>query len=429
MDDILKKIRDARREVVLVGVSQLFQSPESWNEFTKKVLPELEASDVKLEVLAESDNQLFQLSLGLDDKSTSESNRISFSELKIRRGLVFRECTKTEDRRVQWKFGISSVIIGFSGIKIDDEIYILPLHNPMLGYSHHKLLKPSDIWYQEISSFITGMRSSDGQGRYVAQHGEEMLELFDKDGIPRGIFPRGSFYDSDHAQFVVWGFIFDREGRMLIHQRSETAKDNQGMWDKSVGGHVDFTLERSSNFAAVRELVEELFTDEKPAKDDEDDTYSGLEFLKPSFQNSRYLGDWNPGSLGTDYFTQIALEEEDSTEGKEPWFYYQVANDLEVNSPRLIPEKKGGGQKRLKVISDVYVFLAAPKLNQRSLRQLKNSKYILCYPSELRTWLEAGERDGEPFKGTPDLNYVMTGKLRDTLEEASQITRYAGIKK
>ena len=426
--EIYKKIENARREVVFLGISNLFQNPSIWEQFRKTIFPELEASDVKVEVIGESDNQLFQLSLHLDDKSTLEDQRTSFTELKLRRELVQREITKNSQRSAKWKFGICSTFMPISVVKIDDEIFMSPFANPSVGYSQHKLVENTEPWFTQIKSQLQELRDPLRLGKFIASPDQEMLELFDKDRIPRGIFPRSSFYDSDHAQFVVWAFVFDRDGRMLIHQRSETAKDNQGMWDKSVGGHVDFTLERSSNYAAVRELIEELFTDEGD-KTETNQPYSALQFLKPSFDSAKYLGDWAPESLGTDYLSQISLIEEAYPSGDEPWFYYQVANNLQVNSPRKIPSGKGGGERRLKVIADVFLFLANSRLDQKALRSLKNSPYMLCYPSELRTWLENKERDGEFFEGAPDLNYVMTGKLRDTLEEFSQLAKYSDIRK
>jgi hypothetical protein len=100
-------------------------------------------------------------------------------------------------------------------------------------------------------------------------------------------------------------------------------------------------------------------------------------------------------------------------------------------SPRHMPSKDGGGIRRLRVIADVYLFVAGRSLKDESLGKLKNSKYKLVELSDLKTVMDKairqeaveGFENGDDARAiplfTPDLTNIMTGSLRDVLEEFS----------
>ena len=91
---------------------------------------------------------------------------------------------------------------------------------------------------------------------------KEVIYNYTADHVMLGQMPRDSFYGSDNYKLVMWALIFDREGRILIHKRSINAKDNQGMWDKSVGGHISLN-DYDTITGASREIAEELYTCEE----------------------------------------------------------------------------------------------------------------------------------------------------------------------
>ena len=71
-----------------------------------------------------------------------------------------------------------------------------------------------------------------GPGVYNSLPTDEMLVMYDRENVPRGIFPRKAFYNTDFQRYSVWLLVFTRDGRILLHKRAPDAKDNRGMWDK-----------------------------------------------------------------------------------------------------------------------------------------------------------------------------------------------------
>ncbi|OGL30470.1 hypothetical protein A3F37_01190 [Candidatus Saccharibacteria bacterium RIFCSPHIGHO2_12_FULL_41_12] len=55
---------------------------------------------------------------------------------------------------------------------------------------------------------------------------------------------------------IVRIFVINSDGKILLHKRNESLKDNPGKWDQSAGGHVDEGEDYVT--AAKRETHEEL---------------------------------------------------------------------------------------------------------------------------------------------------------------------------
>lgn len=419
--ELINKIKSARHNIIICGAAPFASDHKIWNELTAEAFCNYDG--IKITIIAESDNQLFDFSMRSDSSYAEPANRVSFSALKFRRELFEGESKKHNSEKNNWEFLTSTIFISNYLIKIDDELWYLPFSDSNSTLHSYKQLDSHTPLYRQYSQYLNGMIDKEKDGRFLAKKGQELLELFDQDRIPRGIFPRSCFYDTDHYQFVVWCFVFNRAGEVLIHQRSITAKDNRGAWDKSVGGHVDFSLERSSNHTSVRELIEELFTDEAV------DGSGSL--LEPMVDKPLFLGDWRPESVGPDYLSHIGVLERDSPEGLEPWVYYKVPGSTEHNSPRLLPDKT---ERKLRVIADTYIFITDTSVTPKSLKgddsKFKNSRFELVKLEQLKSWIDGGAMpNGESFEVTPDLSYVMTGKMRNILEEVSQLVQYSNIRK
>ena len=112
------------------------------------------------------------------------------------------------------------------------------------------------------------------------------------------------------------------------------------------------------------------------------------------------------------------------------WAFFKASDSPRISSPRTL---LNGGIRRLQVIADVFLFVTGPAFDDESLGVLKNSKFKLIELSELKNVMDKALRNEKVKdfdkkqipKFTPDLTNVMTGKLRDTLEEFSQyIKRY-----
>jgi 8-oxo-dGTP pyrophosphatase MutT (NUDIX family) len=86
----------------------------------------------------------------------------------------------------------------------------------------------------------------------------EPLNVYDATGRVVGARPRDEAKRSGLAVGAVNLLLVNARGELLL-QRRPADKENGGLWDKTVGGHVDAGEEFDA--AAVREAGEELFGD------------------------------------------------------------------------------------------------------------------------------------------------------------------------
>jgi isopentenyldiphosphate isomerase len=87
---------------------------------------------------------------------------------------------------------------------------------------------------------------------------EERLNVYDAEGRVVGAARRSEAKASGRAVGAINVLLADARGRVLL-QRRPRDKENGGLWDKSVGGHVSAGEEFDQT--AVREAGEELFDD------------------------------------------------------------------------------------------------------------------------------------------------------------------------
>jgi len=87
---------------------------------------------------------------------------------------------------------------------------------------------------------------------------EEPLNVYDPAGVAVGVMPRAEAKRSGLAVGAVNVLLANAGGEVLL-QRRPADKENAGLWDKSVGGHVAGGEEFDRT--AVREAGEELFDD------------------------------------------------------------------------------------------------------------------------------------------------------------------------
>lgn len=204
---------------------------------------------------------------------------------------------------------------------------------------------------------------------------KEVVDMFDGQRVRIGSGPRDAFLANPSIiKLVVWALIFDRKGRMLIHQRALNAKDNRGLWDKSVGGHV--SIEDLDTIEAVkREIAEELYTDEKEGQGGHDD-------VKEAYGNIEkviYLGDWK-----TQRYPNISDLHLASNESY--LFSLNYAQDITiknfrkeiVKTVRVLP---GGERVEAMCFVDPYLCIVPEGFDPKKLH---NSKYALLHPNELR---------------------------------------------
>jgi len=85
----------------------------------------------------------------------------------------------------------------------------------------------------------------------------ELVDLYDENRIPLGKTAE-RYAKKKHGEYrmVVHVCVFDRQGRMLIQQRSKEKGAWGGYWDVTIGGGVD--AGETSRQGAEREFLEEL---------------------------------------------------------------------------------------------------------------------------------------------------------------------------
>jgi hypothetical protein len=87
---------------------------------------------------------------------------------------------------------------------------------------------------------------------------EELLNVYDAKGRVVGARPRRAARASGHAVGAVNALVVNGRGEVLL-QRRRPGKENGGLWDKTVGGHVSAGEEFDD--CVLREAGEELFGD------------------------------------------------------------------------------------------------------------------------------------------------------------------------
>lgn len=239
-----------------------------------------------------------------------------------------------------------------------------------------------------------------------------------------GQMPRDSFYGSDNYKLVMWALVFDRKGRILIHRRANNAKDNQGLWDKSVGGHIAIT-DRDTIIGASREIAEELYSIEE---EEQSHTGKSNKFNDVKTDEIIYLGKWKETRY-PNFETNLKLEANE--------FYLfsfeSRMTEQPIDSMRILPN---GTRIKAKCFVDLYFTITSKNFD---LTELKNSKYLVLPPqvikqcaklrhlnSEMRQVIQEHNPNislvdiSDHFEVTPDLEYIINSPEWD-----SEITKFS----
>lgn len=415
MVHIEELLSNAKRQITLIGAVSL---QINWLKLATLISKKLKTSKVNMTIICESETWLFMKSLTTDLPNSDP--RISYSDLYENRKSIFelpdylKDNGASEANIKKLNIVVSHLDISMPILMVDSNIYYsLWLHQ--MPNDFVKLSK-EDPMYESINNYIQSSLDPEKGMKFGCNINDETLELMDHNRVRRGIYPRSSFYDTDYNQWVIWGFIFDRSGKLLIHKRDENAKDNRGMWDKSVGGHVDYNLDADSSNGMARETVEELFTDELKKQD--------IKTWSITTEDMLFLGEWRPDKRKYYPFQEVKRY-------TNQWCYFRINKRQQLPSPRTFPD---GQVKMLRVIADVFLFIAGESLNNESLGKLENSDYKLIDLADLKTAMNKSTMQ-EEVPGfdkdvrrkipvfSPDLNNIMTGELRNTLIKFSSLIK------
>jgi hypothetical protein len=326
--------------------------------------------------------------------------------------------------------------IPVSLIKIDDELYItqaLTKFDSVKKFQYvGKIDSPTwendktepyrSYWITEFQNYyncyfidVNGVQKYSTEETLKGDR-KEVIDIFNESRVRIGTGPRDAFLSNMAiVKSVVWALIFDRQGNMLIHQRAINAKDNRGLWDKSVGGHV--SVEDLDTIEAVRrEITEELYTLEKEGQGGHDK----IDWLITNKNKIIYLGDWKTGRYPD--FKGLNLNSDE--------YYAFSLNYLDINkknfrteiifTERVLP---GGKTVKAKCFVDPYLCIVAEDFD---IATLQNSKYAMLTPNELKTCVLSGKIkinkdtryydssvDTIDFKVTSDLAYLVNSSIWD----------------
>lgn len=298
----------AKSEIIIVGVNPLMQYIIDEPEFLADMLRV--NKDLKITIIYESVTENFNQSLFYDKKLSKE--KIEFDKLQR-----FREHLIGDDEKKKKIAGLLDTILTYFDkserddivsrvmlkqnnlrhfvnlIIVDDLIRyaFTTLEIPTIDHYETITAESNPLLYKQLDDYVKFLLNDKSGGIFLSSPGDELIELYDIENIPRGIYPRKAFYSTEYQRYSIWAFIFNRKGELLMHKRSEYTADNRSLWDKSAGGHVDLK-DSSTIITAKRELVEELFLPEAEF----------TKYMRAELGDIIDFGEWNSGKRPEKYF-------------------------------------------------------------------------------------------------------------------------------
>lgn len=432
-----KMISKAESEIIIIGINPIAQLIDNCIEV---ILDVLNLHDhISIKIYYESDSENFSQSLSL-----SANGNLSFSKLNLMRDRIIGRETKygmtgglinKATQTIKGASNIDSVKdriifeqintrLPINTIKVDNTIYYSISTHYVPTLDEYQKINEESPFYIQISNYIKEIQNEKKLGIYNSTPGQELIQLYDNERYPRGIYPRSAFYTTKFKRYSVWGLVFNRNGELLLHQRSKNTKDNRLLWDKSVGGHVDLK-DAGTQTTAKRELIEELFLP--------DDEYT--KYVSADLGEILDFGAWNiekrPETQYKNVFDSI---------GPLDWLMFRATDHtgaqltLDRISERTIIEDGKPRRLRTVFISDIYLFISPSGLldNKQQMEQMMKPSqesgaaedHMLISPSNLFEWVDNEEEMGnakETF--TDDMIYLRLGHNK-LLEEFSEFVQY-----
>ena len=434
---------DAKKEIIIIGIVPLL---EQLNFSARNIGDFLNVrKKLDLKILYESDQEIYNQSL-LTGSTYNKENRISYSQLKVKyhrvagvndnKGLkeeISEYLNKTIEDSDQMKSIMDRVFMAqinlrmpLNIIKADNRIWFSYTTNsvPRLD-DYEEILAESSSQYKRINDLIDYYFSLNTRD-FFSKPQDELIWIYDKElSIPRCIAPRSAFYTTDFQRKSVWGFIFNRNGELLLQKRSKSTKDNRLLWDKSCGGHVD-VKDTSSLMTAKRELIEELFLPQAEY----------TKYLREDLGDIVNFGDWNPKKRSERHFHEAfnSLLPSD-------WVIFSPTNDFGIPltstrvSPRRITEPNGGLVIKSTIFSSDIYFFVAPEGYMDTTSQMKKlvalgekegaaSDHQLISINKLSDWImqEKSKQEADSVF-TDDLLHIEI-QFKSILESFSEFLKY-----
>lgn len=431
-EELLAKVKQAKKCVRILGTVS-FDLPYKEIMNDANWLHKINNEELKVEIICESESDLTYNSLISANRKVSGQDRSydigNFMRIKnepkiqVRDELVRNNCKHTEPKgdikgreNEEQYFSLRTCFwrIPVPAINIDDDYYITFSLTRFSSQSKFEKITKNHLWYEEFQKYFMAYFELElGANKYSTEITEkdnrtEVILMYNDKRHCLGQLPRQSFLDITKSKLVIWGMIFTRDGRILIHKRGKNAKDNRDMWDKSIGGHVDMEKDTVDTVkAAAREMLEELYKIE--AEDQGAHTANNIKEINPDIP--LFLGEWRDEVRQTLPFKEIK-------NNKEAIYCFRLNYDFSkrsVDSPRILTN---GYESPVKCFVDMYIFVMNEGFNEKIL---ENSSFKLfelhelydCYLGENITYYSKDDRKvvTEKFKSTPDLKKIISGEL------------------
>ena len=426
---LLDLIKNAKKKIRVLG-AVAFDLP--YADYQNDWFEKINKGALQVEIICESEADLTYSSLisvnkkiSGDDRSYDIGNLTRMKnepKIKLRDYFVNKMCKHIEPegegeqknekqcfslRTCYWRIPVPVINID------DDYYYTLSLTKFCTHVKFEKVTKDNP-WYEEFQNYFNAYFDMDlGAKKYSSEitakdNRTEIISMYNDNRHCLGQLPRQSFLDITKAKVVVWGMLFTRDGRVLIHKRANNAKDNRGMWDKSIGGHVDMEKDTVDTVkAAAREALEELYKIE--AEDQGEHMLDDVKKVDPNVP--MFMGEWREEMRTTLPFKEIRNK-------KDKIYFFRMNYDFSkqaIDSPRILPD---GTESPVKCFADMYVFIMNEhfekgELENSSFKALELHQLNDCYLGEPITYFDKDikEEVTEKFKATPDLKKIITGKL------------------
>lgn len=432
-----KVFSDAQTEVTIVGANALAPNLERSAAFFADLLNVRE--NLRLTILHENDTENFQIATTINASGRSETrsfdflsshkNRISGGEHTA--GLareIHAACSEPETAASVMKRTVVRQLnlrLPVNIIKVDDQILYSFAIDSMPSLLDYQQAELGTSFYDQLNSAIQTYTSEEREGSlFLSEPRDELIWVYDSENCPRGVFPRKSFYTTDFGRYVVWVFVFNRKGQLLLQRRSKTTADNRLLWDKSVGGHVDLN-DSSTSITAKRELVEEMYLPEAEF----------TEYVSADIADIIDFGEWKPSKRPERCFVDSF-----QSLGPSDWVMFRATNHKGLPlTDRRISERRIHSEGRVVVRKTIFhsdcYYMIAPKYHLDSQEQVDRalrfatekgaaSEHRLVEISELRAWVKNEERNGtEKEVFTDDLVHIQAA-YSGQLERFSEFVKF-----
>jgi hypothetical protein len=395
--------------------------------------------NLSIHIFYESDSENFNQSLSLSSNKEVSSTKLNLCRDRIigrvtKYGLTggikskidkyFNDKTKVEGIAARIIFKQLNTRMPINLIKVDDRFYYSIATHKLTGLSHYLRAEVDSTLYSQFDEYLKAIDNNAAVGIYNSKPGQELIQLYDNDRYPRGIYPRSAFYTTKFKRYSVWGLIFNRNGELLMHQRSKHTKDNRLLWDKSIGGHVDLK-DRGTQVTAKRELVEELFLP--------NDEYT--KYVSADLGEILDFGEWNISKRPESQFKGVF-----ESIGPLDWIMFRATDNqgdpltTDRISERTIIKDKLVKRLRTVFISDVYLFIAPGgliddqdqliKLVEPAQKSGAAEDHKLISPNGLSSWVDSEEENNNATNVfTDDMVYMRLNHM-PLLEEFSEFVKY-----